>query len=635
MASQSLRFKLYSLLSVPIVALVGLWTFVAGHVLGDFFELSAATAVFEEIGDPAATLVTSLQQERRDSAVYLSAGQPDALRLADARRRTDQAVEQFRGTATGERASTVTTPEVRAAIDAVVERTQGLARLREKVDGRQSDRLDTVQAYGAITDTVFRLFDQLITVPRVQLYQQAIGLQRIAHARDLMSREDAMISGAVMSGTLEHDEYEAMEVFAPNRQLLMNEGVAMLDTELRGPFERLLEGADSKRLAVLEHEIVEDARLPRDTTAWQQTVTRLGPGLDQLLESRVLLLTSRSDDAAGGIILRIGIVGVLGIAAILVAVIWSVRLGRGLVEELDGLRGAATDVAEVRLPQLVERLRSGQTAEADTSSPISVSTPTQEVRDLANAFESVRRTAVRAAVGQAELRQGLNRVFRNLARRNQSLVHRQLGQLDAMQRKTAEPDQLSDLFRLDHLTTRMRRQAEGLVILSGAPAGRQWRRPVQMLDVVRGAVAEVEDYLRVTIHPISEGTLTGSAAADVIHLLAELVENATVFSPPNTQVNVTGELVARGFAVEIEDRGLGMPDAERDELNRRLADPPEFDLADSDRLGLFVVGRLAVRHGIKVTLQRSAYGGTTAIVLIPPSLMTDPSTGDLAHTRPD
>ncbi|MFE3449500.1 nitrate- and nitrite sensing domain-containing protein [Nonomuraea sp. NPDC059194] len=632
MPSQSLRFKLYSLLSVPIVALIGLWTFVAGHVLGDFFELSTATAVFEEIGAPAGGLVSSLQQERRDSAVFLSSGQPDALRLAAARRRTDQAVERFKHSATGERASTVTTPELRVAIDAVLERTQGLSRLREKVDGKQSGRLDTVQAYGAISDTVFRLYDQLITVPRVQLYQQAVALQRIGHARDLISREDALVSGAVMSGKLEHEEYEAIEVLSPNRQLLMNEGVAMLDTELRAPFERLVDGAENRRLAALEHEIVEEARLPRDTAAWQEVVTRLGPAFDQLLESRIQLLTGRSDDTAGGIIARIVIVGGLGIAAILLAVIWSVRLGRGLVEELDGLRGAATDVAEVRLPQLVERLRSGQTVEA--SSPIAVPTPTQEVRDLANAFESVRRTAVSAAIGQAELRQGLNRVFRNLARRNQSLVHRQLGQLDAMQRKTAEPDQLSDLFRLDHLTTRMRRQAEGLVILSGAPAGRQWRRPVQMLDIVRGAVAEVEDYLRVNVQPMPAALLTGGAAADVIHLLAELVENATVFSPPNTQVNVSGELVARGFAVEIEDRGLGLPDAERDELNRRLAQPPEFDLADSDRLGLFVVGRLAVRHGIKVTLQRSAYGGTTAIVLIPLSLMTDPS-GDLAHTSTD
>ncbi|GAA2673907.1 sensor histidine kinase [Nonomuraea recticatena] len=633
MASQSLRFKLYSLLSLPIVALIGLWTFVAGHTLGDFFELSTATAVFEEIGSPASGLVGALQQERRDSALFLSSDRPDAVRLADSRRRTDQAVALFRTMATGERASTVTTEEVRVAVEAVLDGAQGLARLREKVDERLTNRLEAVKAYGGVTDTVYRLFDQLITVPQVRLFQQAVGLRRIAHAQDLLSREDALVSGAVMSGKLTHDEYEAMEVLSPNRQLLLAEGVATLDAELRAPFERMVDSPDHKQLVSLEHEIIEEAELPADRAAWQSVTARLDPALDQLLASRIGLLTGRADDSAGGIIATIVIVGGLGLAAILAAVIWSVRLGRGLVEELDGLRGAATDLAEVRLPQLVRRLSLGQPVEAGTPR-IAATAATQEVRDLANAFESVQRTAVQAAVGQAELRQGLNRVFRNLARRNQSLVHRQLGQLDAMQRKTTEPDQLSDLFRLDHLTTRMRRQAEGLVILSGAPAGRHWRRPVAMIDVVRGAVAEVEDYLRVNVQPMPHSTLTGGAAADVIHLLAELVENATVFSPPNTHVNVSGELVARGFAVEIEDRGLGLADAERDEHNRRLAEPPEFDLADSDRLGLFVVGRLAVRHGIKVTLQRSPYGGTTAVVLIPMSLMTDP-TSDLAHSRTD
>jgi signal transduction histidine kinase len=167
----------------------------------------------------------------------------------------------------------------------------------------------------------------------------------------------------------------------------------------------------------------------------------------------------------------------------------------------------------------------------------------------------------------------------------------------------------------------MRRQAEGLIILSGAPAGRAWRKPVPMHDVVRGSVAEVEDYTRVTVMPMSDASLLGTAVADVIHMLAELVENATVFSPPSTRVNIRGDMVGRGFAIEIEDRGLGMTPEAREEINLRLIDPPEFNLADSDRLGLFVVSRLAVRHDIKVALRRSPYGGTTAVVLLPHPLV--------------
>jgi hypothetical protein len=190
-----------------------------------------------------------------------------------------------------------------------------------------------------------------------------------------------------------------------------------------------------------------------------------------------------------------------------------------------------------------------------------------------------------------------------------------------MERRTTDPETLEDLFRLDHLTTRMRRHSEGLIILSGAAPGRGWVHPVRMIDVLRAAAAEVEDYSRVTVTTPSQAALTGPAVADVIHLLAELVENATTLSPPYTPVRVAGDTVASGFAVEIEDRGLGMSEVRYAELNHRLAEPPEFDVFNSEQLGLFVVGQLAKRHGIKVTLRPSPYGGTSAIALIPTSLV--------------
>src|SRR5690606_27760775 len=169
----------------------------------------------------------------------------------------------------------------------------------------------------------------------------------------------------------------------------------------------------------------------------------------------------------------------------------------------------------------------------------------------------------------------------------------------------------------------MRRHAEGLIILSGAVPARGWRNPVSLFDVIRAAVEEVEDYLRVSVDIQQTPSLAGNVGTDVIHLLAELVENATIFSPPNTQVHIRGESVARGYAVEIEDRGLGMSAEEYAQINEKLANPPEFNLADSDRLGLFVVGRLAARHGIQVSLRPSPYGGTTAIVLIPSQLVVE------------
>jgi hypothetical protein len=237
---------------------------------------------------------------------------------------------------------------------------------------------------------------------------------------------------------------------------------------------------------------------------------------------------------------------------------------------------------------------------------------------------------MQAAVDESNLRRGISDVFRNLARRNQALLHRQLGLLDGMERRADEPEQLEDLFRIDHLTTRMRRHAEGLIILSGDSPGRSWSQPVPFIDVLRAAVAEVEDYTRIQVEVRTKAALAGHAVADVVHMLAELLENATVFSPPGTLVRVQGELVGRGFAVEVEDRGLGLTEERLAEINRDLAEVPAFDLAGSDRLGLFITGRLAHRHDIKVTLRSSPYGGTTAIVIIPMGLVVP----DESHTEP-
>jgi anti-sigma regulatory factor (Ser/Thr protein kinase) len=192
-----------------------------------------------------------------------------------------------------------------------------------------------------------------------------------------------------------------------------------------------------------------------------------------------------------------------------------------------------------------------------------------------------------------------------------------------MERRASGPDELEDLFRIDHLTTRMRRHAEGLIILSGESPGRGWRNPVPLVDVLRAAVAEVEDYTRIRVVSRTQAALAGPAVADVIHLIAELAENATIYSPPNTVVRILGDVVGKGFAIEIEDRGLGITDEKLADINSNLASPPQFDLSGSDRLGLFIAGQLARRHDIKITLRPSAYGGTTAIVLVPRALIVE------------
>jgi len=251
---------------------------------------------------------------------------------------------------------------------------------------------------------------------------------------------------------------------------------------------------------------------------------------------------------------------------------------------------------------------------------------------VGHAFEAVQRTAVRAAVDEATLRRGISEVFLNIARRSQALLHRQLTLLDRMERRTTSPQELEDLFKLDHMATRMRRHAEALVILAGSAPGRGWRHPVPIVDVVRGATSEIEDYVRVSLDRLPDMRVAGRSVGDLIHLLAELLENATSFAPPHTQVRVHAEMVSGGLALQIEDRGLGMSEQELAEANQRLADPPLFDPAHSARLGLLVVAKLAARQGITVRLRTSPYGGVTAVVLVPADLVVTDREEEVTQT---
>src|SRR5919198_2912327 len=320
------------------------------------------------------------------------------------------------------------------------------------------------------------------------------------------------------------------------------------------------------------------------------------------------------------------IVGFALLAVLIVTLGLSLAIARSMVTPLRRLRQEANDVADERLPRVVERLQEAQDLDRVTFehySPVPVSSR-DEIGQVATAFNSVHQVAVRVATEQAALRKSIGDMFLNLARRSQNLIDRQLELIDQLERHEADPDVLENLFKLDHLATRMRRNAEDLIVLSGAEPPRRWSQPVPLVDVVRAALAEVEDYQRVELLPIDDIGVAGHAVSDVVHMLAELIENAISFSPPGTKVQVAGQPVSNGYVLEIEDRGLGMSDEELVEANERLANPPLIDFALSRMLGLYVVGRLAQRHGIRVQLRHSWYGGGGALALLPSSLGTRP-----------
>ncbi|MBA2891585.1 sensor histidine kinase [Nonomuraea soli] len=591
--------------------------------MADGQALRRAEILYDTIGVASTELGVQLQAERSRSGLALTTRRLTE-ELGAQRMRTDGAISDLRASVT--QAGQTVHVELKTALDVLTGALGRLPTIRDQIDNGYGTRLTGLTDYNRVIDTLFPVYDQLITLPDLELFQQASGLQTMAKAREMIAREQALIGAAHLDGTLNAPELAALSDYIATRKFLQSRGLAALDNELRQPYELTFGSRTFLDFTKLEATVRETGK---PVPEWGGSADEAIGQLDQLGISSSRILAQRTSDMATAIATRIAVAGGAGLLAVLVSIVISVRFGRRLSGELADLRAAALDLAEVRLPQVVSRLRRGEDVDVRSEAPSFKVSGSQEIIDVAKAFASVQRTAVEAAVGQARVRQGVSQVFLNLARRKQGLLHRQLGMLDAMQRRTHDPDRLEELFRLDHLTTRMRRHAEGLITLSGAAPGRIWRRPVPVLDIVRASIAEVEDYTRVEVDALPIAAVDGTAAADLTHLLAELVENATIYSPPTTTVQVRGDSVANGYVLEVEDRGLGLLPERYAAINLMLAEPPAFDVAQSgddnwDQLGLFVVATLAVRHGVQVVLRASPYGGTTAIVLIPGKLMAEP-----------
>ncbi|MFJ6936472.1 nitrate- and nitrite sensing domain-containing protein [Streptomyces sp. NPDC101132] len=314
--------------------------------------------------------------------------------------------------------------------------------------------------------------------------------------------------------------------------------------------------------------------------------------------------------------------GAVVVVALLTAFILAGFMARQMGRSMRRLRGAAFDIAEQRLPSLVDQLSRTDPGKVDTRvRPIPIDSQ-DEIGEVARAFDQVHREAVRLAAEQALLRGNVNAIFTNLSMRNQSLIEGQLTLITDLENNEADPDQLENLFRLDHLATRMRRNGENLLILAGEEPGRRWDQPVPLVDVLRAASSEVEQYERIELTGVPDAEIHGQAVTDLVHLLAELLENATTFSSPQTKVRVTATRLPDGrVMVEIHDKGIGLTAEDFADINHKLANPPTVDAAISQRMGLFVVGRLSDRHGIRVQLRPSGeQAGTTSLVMLPDAI---------------
>ncbi|MDX3494015.1 nitrate- and nitrite sensing domain-containing protein [Streptomyces turgidiscabies] len=624
---KSIRRKIVALLLVPLVSLTAIWGFATVLTGREAAELFNVSSIVEKVSYPTEDAVRVLQQERRQTLVYLADPRAsDALAaLRRSRTATDGVIDKIRVNADKSEVRNSISDSDSERLTAVLEAFDGIGPLRRSVEEGTVTRTQALNLYNNLVDPCYVLLANLHIIDNLEMDKQARALVNTARARELLSREDALLGSALVVGKLTRDESRDISDLVAQRTVMYDVSLPLLPLSDRARYDRFWKNASTAPLRVAEQAAIgAESGHPRGVTAksWDTTAGDVLDELRKLNDESGDRYQDRVRPVVTGVIVKAVVAGVLGLVALLFSLFLSVRIGRALIRDLRQLRLEAHEASGVRLPSVMRRLSAGEQVDVETEVP-RLEYDKNEIGEVGQALNTLQRAAVEAAVKQAELRSGVSEVFVNLARRSQVLLHKQLTLLDTMERRTEDTDELADLFRLDHLTTRMRRHAEGLVILSGAAPSRQWRKPVQLMDVVRAAVAEVEDYERIEVRRLPRMAVTGPAVADLTHLVAELLENATVFSPPHTAIQVLGERVANGFTLEIHDRGLGMGAEALLDANLRLAETPEFELSDTDRLGLFVVSRLAQRQNVRVSLQPSPYGGTTAVVFVPDALLTD------------
>ncbi|WUH88416.1 nitrate- and nitrite sensing domain-containing protein [Amycolatopsis sp. NBC_00438] len=639
----SLPVKLSAVTVVPIVlAMVLGITTIAGQVgrSDDYRRLDRLVA----LGVQVRALTSALQQERTVTAAMLTDGTVGGTpELATARKATDAAVGPFTD---AQARGSAAEPGVAGAAGAATAQVNNLDFLRRQVDGGQLDPGQAVTAYSGVTGALIGL-DTAATAGAGDgtLGGTPAGLHELLVAGEQVSLSQAMVSYGINRGALSPSELATLRAAELRLADRLVDFRSAAGDALQRDFSAIAEGTDAQSRARMVESVLgaqpDSARTAfRALSAadWNIASTAMRAQIAQVADR---LGTQASDtssslveDASSGA----GVLAVLLFAALVLAVAVVFLITRQLLRSLKVLRRSALDVAETALPEAVRNIQEGRAQGTDVT-PVPIRTD-DEVGEVARAFDKVHHQALRLATEQAAMRTGYGSVFVNLSRRSQSLVQRQLQLIEQLERDEEDADQLATLFQLDHLATRMRRNNENLMVLSGAEPGRRSGKPVGTTDMLRAAVSEIEQYQRVQVQPPPPARIVGYAASDLMRLVAELLDNATAFSAPETSVTVASRLGEDGsLSVDILDKGIGMNEAEVAEANTRLTEAGSVDLATSRRMGLFVVGRLASRHRIGVSLHGGKdIVGVRATVVVPAELVmpvTDgPMTGQIGVLQP-
>ncbi|MFJ8062732.1 nitrate- and nitrite sensing domain-containing protein [Streptomyces sp. NPDC096142] len=628
---------------VPSLALAPLWGLSTYQLATRWQAERTQGDLTASLSGPSFALFQSLQEERRLTA-EAQAGPGDAThdRLVAARRTTDKAIADFRPVAAESTSSGQ--QGLSAALAGTTDNLDRISVQRKSVDTGSADENAAFGYYNGTVDSLITVFAALGRSSNADVTLLAHTSVDLYGAIDMIGREDALLGRDWRIGHLSVAEFDVFVDAVGAQSYLLHRVALSLTRDERTTYKELANATTWATQKDLEKQIIVagphhsqgELVLGQIHAQWRGSVDANYPLLRNLAEARAAHVDKVSADSISQLRQNLVLVSAIGLLAVILVIITSWRLTVVLRRRIYGLREEAVDLQQ-RLPDVVARLERGENVDVDREVRLVEPTP-DELGELGRALNAASRSAVSTAVRQAEQHRGFERLLQRIARRTQLLIGLQLRKLDELERIHEDPDLLDGLFALDHLTARLRRYEENLVILGGGQPQRRWRKPVQLMDVLRAAQSEVKDYDRISIDVEGEPWVSERAVSPLAHILAELMENAAVFSKPPTPVEVRAVMVSRGIAVEIEDRGLGMEPEQYAAANALMEAPPQLDVmtrADDVRLGLYVVARLSAGLGLRVELRPSAFGGTRVIVLLPEQVVVDqPGTEPEPVTRP-
>ncbi|MER8225904.1 nitrate- and nitrite sensing domain-containing protein [Streptomyces sp. NPDC094143] len=626
--------RLVSLLALPVVAATSLGALRINQSMDDIQQLDNMK-LLTDMTKQATELSAALQEERDQSAGPLAhGGKATDFTVKGLREKTDRAMNNFLDSSEeiDSASKDGNLKGVREYLIQIAGELGDLAQIRKGAYASEGNSTQTIEAYHRLIENLIDLSqDMAEATSNPDMIQRTRALAAFSSAKEYSSIQRAALAAALPASNTTTGK------LSPNDRLYAQSALQSQNSEIRSFKSIYGEDAAAELLKPIEDGgnstikatdtyagralisasglAQQDKRSYRDWLDDSSTKIQQMKNIEHTLleemeqKARELRSATERDAIISGALILI-VLGVSLVGAFVVA--------RSMIRSLRRLEETATRVASDRLPELVKQLSESDPQDVDTSVESVGVHSRDEIGRVAAAFDDVHREAVRLAAEQALLRGNVNAMFTNLSRRSQGLIQRQLSLISELESREADPDQLSSLFKLDHLATRMRRNGENLLVLAGEEPGRRWTRPVPLVDVLRAAASEVEQYERIELASVPTTEVAGRVVNDLVHLLAELLENATSFSSPQTKVKVTGHALPDGrVLIEIHDTGIGLSPEDLAAINERLASPPTVDVSVSRRMGLFVVGRLSQRHGIRIQLRPSDSGGTTALVMLP------------------